>query len=161
MFQCCSLKSFWLSFLNLHQTISAFTSQYRCLYFPCSPSRYIVPLEIGWSNQICHFIRGSKMQGNWGWWKNDVAGHPCLSTGLPWHLQAARPAPKIHLLYSGAVSGSTLHRAPLLLNTRCTAHLSKVTLQESTPVHLVSHSTLRDSHSENTESEMNCVHRCR
>lgn len=65
-------------------------------------------------------------KGNWGWWKNIVIGHPCLSTGLPCHLQAARAAPKIHLLYSGLSVGAhsnELHCSPTpdlqLISVRC------------------------------------------
>lgn len=95
------------------------------LYIPASPSQslsvsltwslscYILPLLWGWQSHIRHVIRREmwERQGETGGGENDVTGRPRLCTGLQWHLQAARSAPEIHLLYCG-LSVASQHMSP-------------------------------------------------
>lgn len=60
--------------------------------------------------------------GKWGWQQNEVTRCPRFCNGLPWCLQAAHSAPKIHLLYSGCHWRHSTW-APLYPNARRTAHL--------------------------------------
>lgn len=107
--------------------------------------------------------------GNWWWWKTDVTGPLRLSTGPAVTLPSSPFCTRNSSSLCQAVSGVTAHERQYTpipdkqpISVRCHwRHPAVSAGAQPSPAHPASHSIQQNPQTEDTQSEMKSVHRCR